>query len=129
MQPEKQRDLQFETRFFESILKRDRSYVDVIEILGGLYTQQGRIAEGLQMDRRLVRMKPDHAVAHYNLACSLALLRRKRQALRALAEAIARGYRDAQWMAKDPDLKSLHTHPEFVEMLRQLREKQTQPKA
>ena len=45
-------------------------------MLGGLYTKQGRIADGLKMDRKLVRLRPDNATAHYNLACSLALSRR-----------------------------------------------------
>lgn len=123
MHQEKQRDLQFETRFFESILKRDRSYADVIEILGGLYTRQGRFEEGLKMDRRLVRMKPDHAVAHYNLACSLALLKRKKDALRSLADAIERGYSDAQWMAKDPDLEDLRADATFITLLKRIRGK------
>lgn len=124
MHQEKQRDLQFETGFFESILKRDRSYADVIEILGGLYTRQGRISEGLKMDRKLVRMKPDHAVAHYNLACSLALLKRKRDALRSLEAAIERGYSDAKWMAGDPDLESLRKDPEFLELLKKAKARQ-----
>lgn len=123
MHQEKQRDLQFETRFFESILKRDRSYADVIEILGGLYTRQGRFEEGLKMDRRLVRMKPDHAVAHYNLACSLALLKRKKDALRSLGDAIERGYSDAQWMAKDPDLEDLRADATFITLLKKIRGK------
>jgi len=45
MHQEHKRDLEFETRFYESVLRRDRSYVDVIELLGGLYTKQGRVAE------------------------------------------------------------------------------------
>lgn len=102
------RDLAFETGFYESVYRRDPSYPDVIELLGGLYTQQGRIAEGLKMDRRMVRLQPDNATAYYNLACSLALLKRRAEALRALRRAIALGYGDHRWMAEDSDLASLH---------------------
>lgn len=110
-------DRSFEISFYESILKRDPSYATVIELLGGLYTEAGRIADGLKMDRKLVRLTPDNATAHYNLACSLALSQRPTDALRTLAHAIELGYADAAWMRKDPDLDSLRKHPRFLEML------------
>ncbi len=110
-------DRQFEIGFFESILRRDPGYVSVIEVLGGLYTEVGRIAEGLKMDRKLVRLRPTDATAHYNLACSLALSKRPKQALLSLRRAIALGYDDPAWMAKDPDLKSLHASPDFQSLL------------
>jgi tetratricopeptide (TPR) repeat protein len=114
-------DPEFEISFYESVLRRDGSYADVIELLGGLYTKQGRIADGLKMDRRLVRLQPANATAHYNLACSLALLRRKADALRSLQEAVSLGYRDLDWMQQDPDLKELKRHPEFVALVQQLK--------
>jgi hypothetical protein len=111
----------FEIRFFESVLRRNRNYVDVIEILAGLYTKQGRIPDGLRMDRRLVRLQPDNATAHYNLACSLALTNRNGAALRALRQAIDLGYRDFDWMQQDPDLDALKERPEFIALLEQLK--------
>ncbi|HWL17893.1 MAG TPA: hypothetical protein VNR00_19940 [Opitutus sp.] len=114
-------DPEFEIRFFESVLKRDATYTDVIEILGGLYTKQGRIVDGLKMDRRLVRLRPSNATAHYNLACSLALVKRKADALRALREAVKLGYNDFDWMQQDPDLDGLKDHPEFVALLNHLK--------
>jgi tetratricopeptide (TPR) repeat protein len=116
-------DTEFETRFFEAVHKRDPQFSDVIEILGGLYTRQGRIADGLKMDRKLVRLEPDNSTAHYNLACSLALSRRKADALRALEQAIALGYRDYDWMQQDPDLEGLKGHPAFQQLLARLQAK------
>ena len=110
---DKSRDIGFEIHFFESVLRRDPAYSDVIEILGGLYTKTGRIADGLKMDRRMVRLQPENATAHYNLACSLALCRRKAAALRALRQAVGLGYSDVDWMLKDPDLDGLRAHPGF----------------
>ena len=49
-------DPAFDIAFFEAIHTRVPSYVDVIELLGGLYTKTGRIADGLRMDRKLVRL-------------------------------------------------------------------------
>jgi tetratricopeptide (TPR) repeat protein len=113
-------DIEFETRFFEAVHKRDPRFPDVVEILGGLYTKQGRIAEGLKMDRKLVRLQPDNATAHYNLACSLALIRRKAQALKTLERAIELGYDDREWMQQDPDLEGLRNHPSFQKLLAKL---------
>ncbi len=114
-------DNSFDISFYESILRRDPSYAEVVEILGGLYTKAGRIADGLKMDRKLVRLQPENATARYNLACSLALMNRPKPALDTLAEAIALGYDDHGWMAGDEDLKSLRGHPRFEELLQQLR--------
>lgn len=114
-------DPQFEIAFYESILRRDRSYSDVIELLGGLYTKQGRIADGLRMDRRLVKLQPANPTAHYNLACSLALSKRRRDALRTLRQAVHLGYRDLDWMTQDPDLETLKDHPEFEALVAELK--------
>ncbi len=103
----------FEIQFFESILRRNPRDSDVIEILGGLYTKEGRVDEGLRMDRKLVRLKPDNATAHYNLACSLALKKRRAEAMRSLERAVELGYKDLDWMLQDPDLDALKKHPAF----------------
>ncbi len=93
----------------------------MVELLGGLYTRQGRIADGLKMDRKLVRLQPGNPTAHYNLACSLALSRRKNDALRMLRVAVHLGYKDLDWMQEDPDLEALRQHPQFVALLAALK--------
>ena len=117
----KANDPEFEMRFYESVLKRDSSYTEVVELLGGLYTKHGRIADGLRMDRRLVRLLPPNATAHYNLACSLALLKRKSAALRSLRHAVELGYTDLDWMQQDPDLDGLKRHPDFSALVKELK--------
>ncbi|MBI5691770.1 MAG: hypothetical protein HZC55_16925 [Verrucomicrobia bacterium] len=113
-------DPEFEIAFYESVLRRSPHYVQVVELLGGLYTRQGRIADGLRMDRKLVRLQPTNPTAHYNLACSLALSKRRSDALRVLHRAVALGYRDLDWMQQDPDLDPLKDHPEFQALLETL---------
>jgi Flp pilus assembly protein TadD len=115
-------DTSFDISFYESILRRDPTYAEVVEILGGLYTKAGRVADGLRMDRKLVRLQPDNATARYNLACSLALSKRPGEALTTLAQAIALGYDDAEWMASDPDLAALQKRPEFQTLLELIRQ-------
>lgn len=114
-------DPDYEMRFFESVLKRDAAYTEVVELLGSLYTKHGRIADGLRMDRRLVRLLPQNATAHYNLACSLALLKRKAAAIRSLRQAVRLGYTDFDWMRQDPDLDGLKQDPAFNSLLEQLK--------
>ncbi|MFM1852460.1 MAG: hypothetical protein RIS54_2144 [Verrucomicrobiota bacterium] len=118
---DKKGDPEFDIGFYESVLRRSPDYTEVIEILGGLYTRQGRIADGLRMDRRLVRHLPENPTAHYNLGCSLALMKRPTDALRALRRAVDLGYTDADWMEQDPDLKDLRKRPEFGDLLRELK--------
>ena len=110
-------DPAFEITFFESVHRRCPGYAEVIELLGGLYTKTGRIADGLRMDRKLVKLQPTNATAHYNLACSFALSNRPLDALDTLRAALKLGYTDYEWMRQDPDLVSLKTDPQFLKIL------------
>jgi tetratricopeptide (TPR) repeat protein len=121
MSKPKAHDPEFDIRFYESVLRRDPNYAGVVELLGGLYTRQGRIADGLRMDRKLVKLQPRNATAHYNLACSLALLKRKGDALNELKRAVELGYRDLDWMEQDPDLEPLKRDPQFQALMEQLK--------
>ncbi|MBI2510685.1 MAG: hypothetical protein HYV96_01785 [Opitutae bacterium] len=110
-------DPAFEITFFESVHRRCPSYAEVIELLGGLYTKTGRISDGLRMDRKLVKLQPTNATAHYNLACSFALSNRPLDALDTLRVAYKLGYTDHEWMRQDPDLASLKTDAQFLKIL------------
>ena len=112
-------DAFFEISFFESLLKRSPRYVEVISILGNLYTRNGRINDGLRMDRKLVRLQPENPAAHYNLACSLALKMRKRDAVAALRKSLECGYKDYEWIKRDSDLDNLRAYQPFRELLSQ----------
>lgn len=103
----------FELGFFEQVQKRMPRDLRVVSILAHLYTQSGRIDDGLRMDRKLVRLRPKDPTTHYNLACSLALKGRKSEAVKTLHSAIALGYADFHWMQHDPDLASLEDYPPF----------------
>ena len=73
-----QSQLDFELDFFGGILERHPDYVDVLRVHGNNLTLKGRYAEGLQIDKRLVQLRPTDPLAHYNLACSYALLKTPR---------------------------------------------------
>lgn len=117
-----QSQLDFEISFFGSILKRRPDYVDVLRVLGNGLTLKGRYGEGLAIDRRLVRLRPRDPLAHYNLACSYALLKHQEQALRTLRKAIELGYRDFRYMKEDSDLDSVREDPRFRKLLSEFEE-------
>src|SRR5277367_6412310 len=121
MAHESPRDAAFDVDFFETVLRHDAQCVEAVEILGGLYTKLGRIADGLRMDRKLVRLQPANPTAHYNLACSLALSKRNTDALRSLRHAVHLGYQDFDWMTHDPDLQGLKRSPGFGALVAQLK--------
>ena len=121
--PGDQNQLEFELDFFSAILKRYPDYVDVLRVLGNLLTLKGRYAEGLQVDRRLVQLRPSDALAHYNLACSYALLKKPEQALKTLRRAVELGYRDFRYMREDRDLDSIRHDPRFRQLLREFEQK------
>jgi len=118
---EQQRDLDVEIGFLEGILKRDPAFVDALQILGDDYTRRGRYMDGLEVDERLARLRPRDALVHYNLACSYSLTEQYEAAAAALEQAIALGYHDYKWMARDPDLSNLRQHPLYKKIRARIR--------
>ncbi|MFN0205897.1 MAG: TPR end-of-group domain-containing protein [Planctomycetota bacterium] len=92
--------------------------------LGTVLTRLGRYREGLEIDRRLVRLQPGQPVLRYNLACSLALVEMNDEAVEELTKAIELGYDDVEHMLKDRDLESLRHDERFEELVRRLRDQE-----
>jgi hypothetical protein len=112
-----QAQLEFELDFFRGVLERCPDYVDVLRLMSKLLTLKGRYAEGLQIDRRLVQLCSDDPLAHYNLACRYACLKRRDQCLKMLRRAVELGYRDFRYMREDRDLESVRHDPRFRQLL------------
>jgi len=113
MNSAEERELDTKIEFIEGLVRRDPDYVDALQILGDHYTQRGRISEGLKVDERLAQLEPGNPVVFYNLACSYSLAGEMEQAAGALEKALQLGYRDFEWLAKDPDLKRLRADAAF----------------
>ncbi len=110
-------DLNFEISFYEKLLKKSPNFTNALIALGDAYTRSGRYREGLNIDQKLVELKPDDPIAHYNLACSYSLLKMADLSLSALKKAIRLGYRDFGFIEKDPDLKFIRKDPRYKELL------------
>ncbi|MBI3307385.1 MAG: hypothetical protein HYZ84_06255 [Candidatus Omnitrophica bacterium] len=105
--------LDFEITFFERLIKEKPDYLEALIPLAAAYTRKGLYEKGLGVDKTLARLCKKDPVVHYNLACSLALVGQKKQAIQVLKTAIELGYRDFEHLKKDPDLQSLCEDPEF----------------
>jgi tetratricopeptide (TPR) repeat protein len=116
-----QRDLDTKIDFMEGLLRRDPEYVDALQLLGDHYTQRGRYLDGLKVDERLARLEPRNALVYYNLACSYSLTEQFDRAAFALEQALNLGYRDFNWLAKDPDLRKLRQQPVYRDIQTKIR--------
>jgi tetratricopeptide (TPR) repeat protein len=116
---QQQSQLDFELDFYEAILGRNPDFVDVLRVHGNNLTLKTRYEDGLKIDRRLVQLRPKDALAHYNLACSYALLKKIDQSLRALRRAFELGYHDFRYVREDRDLAALRKDQRFRQLLRE----------
>ena len=114
-----QSQIDFDLEFFAGVLQRAPDYVDVLRQMSKLLTLKGRYADGLQVDRRLVQLCGGDPLAHYNLACRYARLKRPDQALKTLRRAVELGYRDFRYMREDHDLDSVRHDPRFRQLMRE----------
>jgi tetratricopeptide (TPR) repeat protein len=111
--------LDFDIEFFGRVLDRSGDFVDVLRCQGQLLSRKGLHKQALKVDRRLVDLRPDDGVAHYNLACSLALLGHSREAVESLRRALHNGYIDYDYLETDRDLDTLRDDPEYVGLLQE----------
>lgn len=114
-----QGQLDFELEFFGAILQSCPDYVDVLRVMGNNLTRKGRYNQGLQIDKRLIELRPSDPLAHYNLACSYALTGRTDQSIKTLRRAVELGYCDFRYMREDRDLESIRQDPRFRQLLRE----------
>lgn len=114
-----QTQLDFELEFFGGIISRAETYIDVLRAHGNNLTLKGRYSDGLEIDKKLIQLRPHDSLAHYNLACSYALLKKPDQALKTLRKAVELGYRDFRYMREDRDLETVRHDPRFRQLLRE----------
>ena len=111
--------IEFELEFFGAVLTRHPSFLEILRVHAKNLAQKRRYAEGLLVDRRIIQLCPEDPLAHYNLACSYALLKQPDLALTTLRRAVELGYRDFRFMREDRDLESIRKDPRFRQLLRE----------
>ena len=116
-------DIDFEIRFYENILRESPDFIETMMALADLYTKKGLYREGLELDERLSRLRPEEPVIFYNLACSYSLLNDQYAALNAIRRAIELGYDDFEHLYNDKDLASLMADEQFRAYLKDVQKK------
>lgn len=88
--------------------------------LGNSYLERKEFEKALQHYRRALEAEPNDSIAHYNVACVYAQTQELEKALDALERAVECGYRDLEWMEKDPDLDNLRGLPRYKALVKKL---------
>ena len=91
------------------------------EYLSSLYRSQRRFTEALNAANEAVKLDESSADAHFERACSLAQLGRKREALAALKQMLELDS-EAAFDPDEPDLQPLAAMPEFKAMKEKVKE-------
>jgi tetratricopeptide (TPR) repeat protein len=114
-----QPQVEFELDFFAALLERRPEFVEALKAHAKNLALARRHHEGVQIDRRITKLRPQDALARYNLACSLVLTRQHDEAIAELRRAVELGYRDFTFMMKDRDLDGIRRDPRFRDLLRE----------
>jgi len=111
---------EFEVSFYRKALEHDPENVDILVFLGDAFSKRGMTQDGLEIDKRLVRICPEEPTFFYNLACSYSLLGEVEPAFQALEKAIQLGYQNFEHLQSDSDLDNLRKDRRFTVILKNL---------
>ena len=111
------RYIDFCISFFEDLYRRRKKDTAIVQILGNLYATKGDRKSSFRMDKRYAQLVPLNPVAHYNLACDYALVKRLPEAIKSLKTAMTLGYNDMQWIRDDVDLDPIRHEASFKKLI------------
>ena len=77
----------------------------------------GEAEESMRHLQTAVALRPNDGNTLYNAACTYGVLTRKAEALDTLKKALAAGYGNLNWAARDSDLDCLHDNTEFQKLV------------
>ena len=86
-------------------------------LLSSTYATLGDAERAVVETQKSIALRPTDSAILYNAACTYARLLMKKEALDTLKRAKEHGLYNPDWMARDPDLVSLHDDPEFQRFL------------
>ena len=81
------------------------------------YIEQRKFKPAGEDLNKTLEINPNDAIAYYNLAAFYSLQNESDRALDSLDHALALGFKDYDFLLKDPDLKKVRRHPKFRKVL------------
>jgi len=85
-------------------------------LVASSYAEMGRADDSIREMQFARALRPNDSSVLYNCACAYCKLHHKREALDLLKKAWEAGFKDAEWVRRDPDLTFLHGDPEFEKL-------------
>jgi non-specific serine/threonine protein kinase len=85
-------------------------------LLAGDYAALGQVDAAVRETNLAITLRPNESLVLYNAACVFCQLERKADAMAALKKAWDSGFREPDWVRRDPDLALLHGDPEFEKL-------------
>lgn len=98
---------------YKEVLELDGENFEAHGQLGAIYVGLGDFEKSKFYSQRAINLRPDHPNPYYNMACAYARLGETEAAISLLRQAVAKGFKDFEWMKKDPDLESIHHDRRF----------------
>jgi serine/threonine protein kinase/Flp pilus assembly protein TadD len=80
--------------------------------------QAGRADEAKAEVAQALRLSPDDPLMLYNIACVYSQLGEKSLSVKSLADSVAAGLEDYEWIKRDPDLETIRTEPSYIELMK-----------
>ncbi len=106
--------LLFEADVLDQLVSKDPGNLAYLAALGQACSKLKNHVRGLDVDRRLVKARPEDPTFRYNLACSLALTGDLDGACKELLASIDLGFQDFEHLSRDEDLASLRADKRFA---------------
>ena len=82
-------------------------------LLASDYAVMGRIDEAMREANFAIMLRPNEANVLYNAACVFCAMNKKTEALNSIRKAWEAGFKDSNWVRRDPDLALLRGEAEF----------------
>ena len=105
-----------EKKFYERLIKINPNFLEVLFQLSRIYIRLKDYKKVLKIDKKIANLMPFDPISYYNLACDYSLIGDIENSLKNLKIAIILGFKNKDYIRKDPDLKNLRNNKRFKEI-------------
>jgi tetratricopeptide (TPR) repeat protein len=107
----------FDKQFYEAVLRLNPSNLQVLRRLVEAVGRQADYERTLELNQRILNLDARDFIAHYNMACSYAMLGEAEAGLQSLKQAIHLGYTDQAHLEADSDLDLLRSDLRYYDLI------------